>query len=144
MPGLCFMFYFCLPLIFVWMALPGGLSRGGVVCSNTCERIHLCPAFSGKVIFGRGFLLHGGRVYEHFFFFPTHTTVVPCWLVSVLKSHGKGDFCQCLFIAHSNMTFWWPFTGSCHVSIQFFLPAMGSLFPELKLLYLKMQEVSCT
>lgn len=42
------------------MALPGGLSRGGVLYLNTCEN-PLMLHIPGGGDFGRGFLLHGGK-----------------------------------------------------------------------------------
>ena len=121
------------------MDLPGGHSRGGALCSHT-SKTPLVPCILEGGDFGRGFLLQGGRV-NFFFFFLLTQLVVPHWLVFVLKSRGKGGFCQCLLIRHSNMTPCHPFTGQLQCSL-ILLPEMESLFPERKLLCLQMQEVS--
>lgn len=81
---------------------------------NTCENPHV-PLHSWGRWFQRGFLLHGGRgcecIFFLIFFFDSAQLVVPYWLVFILNSCGKGGFCQCVLITHSNMTPWCPFIG---------------------------------
>lgn len=74
-------------------------------------------------------------------FFPLHTQLVaPCWLLFVLKSRGKGSFCQCLPITHSNMTPWNPFTEHCGGLLSASPARNGKFIPRMKVAFFACAE----
>lgn len=137
MPGLCFMFYFCLPLIFVWMALPEDFPGWGCVLKHMWEST-CALRFLERWFLAGDFCSMEGECMSTFFF-PTQHNGSSLLTGFCLKSHGKRGFLS-MFI---HFTFKYDILMTIHrimsVLVYNFSASNGKFIPELKLL-LKMQE----